>query len=72
MSTVAAIGDRLQLDGYALVGVEVIDAPDPAAARRAWDELAKGVGLVLLSRAAHDALVGRLEEERVLWVVLPG
>jgi vacuolar-type H+-ATPase subunit F/Vma7 len=72
MSTVAAIGDRLLLDGYALVGVEVVDAPDPAAAQRAWDELPADVGLVLLSAAAHDALDGRLEEKRVLWVVVPG
>ena len=71
MSGVVAIGERALLAGYALAGVEVIDVGDEPAARRAWDELPEGVGLVLLSPAAHAALAERLPQKPLLWVVLP-
>ncbi len=71
MSVVVAIGERELLEGYALAGVEVIDAGDGRAIRRAWDELQTDVGLVLLSSASHAALAERLSEKALLWVVLP-
>jgi len=71
VSRVVAIGPRGALAGYALAGVEAIDAGDAAAAQRAWDELPADVGLVLLGRAAQAALAERLAERPLLWVVLP-
>jgi len=70
MSAVVAIGEGVRLDGYALAGVEVVDAADPAAARRAWDELPADVELVLLSPAAQAALATQLARTSVLWVVV--
>ena len=49
MSRVAALGRWTELAGYALVGVEVVDARDPEAVRRAWDGLADDVAVVLLT-----------------------
>ena len=75
MSRVVGIGEGVLLDGYALAGVEVVDAADPAGARRAWDELPADVELVLLSPAAQAALASRLAQRSalqrsVLWVVV--
>lgn len=71
MSAVVAIGERTQLDGYALAGVDVIDAADGPAAQQAWDELPPDVGLVLLGPDAHAALAERLSQTSLLWVVVP-
>lgn len=71
MSRVVAIGPRASLAGYALAGVEAIDAGDAGAAQRAWDELPADVGLVLLGPAAQAALAERLVEKPLLWAVLP-
>ena len=71
MSRVVAIGPRASLAGYALAGVEAIDAADAAAAQRAWDELPADVGLVLLGPTAQAALAERLAKSPRLWVVLP-
>jgi vacuolar-type H+-ATPase subunit F/Vma7 len=69
--SVVAIGERAQLEGFALAGVEVIDAADGQAAQRAWDGLAADVEFVLLDQAAHDALAEKLSQKTLLWVVLP-
>ncbi len=71
VSRVVAIGELAQLGGYALAGVEILDASEPGAARRAWEQLASDVGLVMLSAAAHAALADRLSERAVLWVIVP-
>lgn len=71
MSRVVAIGPRGSLVGFALAGVEPIEAADAAAARQAWDELPADAGLVLLAPTAHAALAERLAERPLLWVVLP-
>jgi len=60
--TVAAIGDRDDLDGFRLVGVPVTATPTPAAALAAWDSLSEHVGLVILSPAAAAALGPRLDD----------
>ena len=49
MSRIAALGRWTELAGYALAGVEVVDARDPEAVRRAWDGLADDVAVVLLT-----------------------
>lgn len=72
MSAIAAIGDRLLLEGYALAGAEVVDARDAAAVRRAWADLPGDTGLVLLSPAAHAVLADELVQRPLLWVVVPG
>lgn len=72
MSAVVAIGERSALEGFALAGVEVIDAADARAALEAWEALPPDVGLVLLGAAAHAALAERLAEKPRLWVVVPG
>ena len=71
MSAVVAIGERAGLEGYALAGVEIVDAGDGPAARRAWNELAPNVELLLLDAAAHASLAQRLAERPLLWVVVP-
>ncbi|MGZ4400297.1 MAG: hypothetical protein ACXVYM_05445 [Gaiellaceae bacterium] len=70
--SVVAIGEPAKLEGFALAGVEVIDAEDGPAALRAWEDLPADVELVLLSEATHDALAERLSQKTFLWVVLPG
>lgn len=75
MSRVAAIGEERVLEGYALAGVEVLPASDPASARQAWLSLPDDVALVLLTRTALEALGPELAEsstpERV-WAEVPG
>ncbi|MDH6447701.1 MULTISPECIES: V-type ATP synthase subunit F [unclassified Streptomyces] len=73
MARVAAIGERQRVIGLAAVGVAVFPAPDPAAARAAWDALPTGVGLVILTPAAADALGPNAPavEERLVVVMPP-
>ncbi len=71
MSKVVAIGKAVELAGYALVGVEVVDAPEPALVRRAWSDAAGVAALVLLTTEARAALPDRLEAGGVLWTVIP-
>jgi vacuolar-type H+-ATPase subunit F/Vma7 len=74
MSTIVALGEREQLQGFALVGVEVAAADDADAVRAAWRELPGGVGLVILTAAAHGALEAEelTSEAGPLAVVMPG
>jgi vacuolar-type H+-ATPase subunit F/Vma7 len=72
MSRVAAVGSWAELAGYALVGVEVVDASGPDAVRRAWEELPEDVGLVLLTAEARRSLPDELLPRERLWVVTPG
>ena len=72
MSRVAALGSWTELAGYALVGVEVVEADDPAAVREAWDTLPGDIGLVLLTPAARRSLGDPLLPAERLWAVIPG
>lgn len=67
---IVAIGPPLQLLGWALVGVELIEAVDADDVRRAWSELDDEVGLVVLTPEAREALPARLESSP-LWATLP-
>jgi hypothetical protein len=70
MSSVVAIGGE-PLSGYALAGVAVIPAADPASVRAAWGGLPTDVGLVLLTPPARAALDEVIQDRDVLWIVLP-
>ena len=71
MSRIVAIGRETALAGYALAGVEVLEADDPGAVRRIWSELGGDVGLVLLTAESRRALADRIAGRDVLWAVLP-
>jgi vacuolar-type H+-ATPase subunit F/Vma7 len=70
---IVAIGQAERLRGFALAGVDVADASDPAGARAAWAALSADVALVILTPAAHAALAADElgQDGRRLWVVLP-
>jgi vacuolar-type H+-ATPase subunit F/Vma7 len=71
MSRIAALGRWTELAGYALAGVEVVDARDPEAVRKAWDGLADDVAVVVLTAEARRSLPDPLLPIERLWVVLP-
>ena len=53
-----------ELAGYALAGVEVVDARDPEAVRRAWDEPGRRRRVVLLTAEARRSLAGSASSRR--------
>ncbi len=72
MSTVVAIGETHDLEGFALVGVTVQAAGTPESVLRAWRDLDPDAGLVILSAAAADTLGSRLTDRPgTLTVVMP-
>ncbi len=73
MSQIVAIGEGERLRGFALAGVSVVLAADPADARAAWAALSADVALVILTPAAHAALGADelAEHAQRLWAVLP-
>lgn len=69
---IAALGERERVRGFGFAGVQLAAAEDADAARAAWRSLPGDVGLVILTQAAHAALVVELaEQEQRLWVVMP-
>ncbi len=54
-TAVVALGTGPLVTGLRLAGVRVVEAADPEAVRAAWHGTA-GAGVVLLTRAAADAL----------------
>ncbi len=74
MTGIVAIGEQEQLRGFALAGVEVAVADDPAGARAAWAAVPPEVARVILTPAAHAALAASELDRRGqrLWVVMPG
>ncbi len=72
MSRVAALGRWTELAGYELAGIEVVDAGDPDAVRRAWDGFADDVAVVILTAEARRSLPDPLLPRERLWAVLPG
>ncbi len=72
MSTVSAIGESQELEGFALVGVSVKVAADKDSFIRAWRHLGDDVGLVILSAAAAETLTPLFGDRReTLTVVMP-
>jgi vacuolar-type H+-ATPase subunit F/Vma7 len=72
MSTIVAIGDSDELEGFVLVGVRVIPAATDPEIIDAWSNLDEQVGLVILSSAAARRLEPELSDRPdVLTVVMP-
>lgn len=72
MGSVIALGESHELDGFALVGADVVHVDDPTLVRTAWAELDDDVGLVVLTGAAAEALGDLLDERpEVLKAVMP-
>lgn len=57
-SAVVALGEASTLAGFALAGVRVLSAEDPAEVRRLWSGLPPDTGLVILTSRAADAVAG--------------
>ena len=72
MSTVAAIGETHELEGFALAGVTVIATTTSTQVIDAWQNLGSNVGLVILSPAADQTLHPMLAERPgTLTVAMP-
>jgi vacuolar-type H+-ATPase subunit F/Vma7 len=74
LTAVAAIGERERVSGFALAGVLVAAADDAESARAAWEALPIEVGVVILTPAAHAALVSErllARDGARLWTVMP-
>lgn len=67
---VAALGEWALVRGFALAGVQTVAAEDGDAVRRAWDDLAPDVAVVILTPAASGSL-GESARRGPLTVVLP-
>ena len=70
MSSVAALGERHRVEGFALAGALVLVAADAEAVRDAWARLPDDVAVVVLTPAAANALED-IVQPRPLRVVLP-
>jgi vacuolar-type H+-ATPase subunit F/Vma7 len=72
MSTVLALGENDELEGFALAGVQVVLTTTATDVLDAWRGLDPDVGLVILSAAAARTLRAHLvERPDVLTAVLP-
>jgi vacuolar-type H+-ATPase subunit F/Vma7 len=72
MARVAALGDRLAVQGYALAGALPVYASDEESVRDAWAGLPDDVAVVILTPEAARAL-GRVRAQAryPLTVVMP-
>ena len=72
MSRAVAIGSDLRLSGYALAGVDVIDAAGAGAVADALEALDGDVALVILDRAPDATALAALERRAgTVWCSLP-
>ena len=72
MSRAIAIGDGLELAGYALAGVHVSGASTDSEVLSAFEALPDDSTLIILTTNAHAVLVDRLEERsELVYTVLP-
>jgi vacuolar-type H+-ATPase subunit F/Vma7 len=71
MSRVVGLGAAVELLGYELVGVDVVDARGSQEVPASWAGLGDDVALVLLTQEARQALPDGLDQRDHLWVVLP-
>lgn len=56
MGAVVVVGEPALIAGYALAGATVMPASQPADVRRAWADLPPDTALVILTKAAAQAL----------------
>jgi vacuolar-type H+-ATPase subunit F/Vma7 len=72
MSGIVALGARDRVEGFALAGVGVVAADDPAAVRAAWEALGPDVAVVLLTASAQAVLADLLPSRpEVIWTAIP-
>jgi vacuolar-type H+-ATPase subunit F/Vma7 len=72
MSRAVAIGSDIRLAGYALAGVEVIDAADAGTVTRVLEVLEADVALVILDRDPDGAALAALRRRPgTVWCSLP-
>ncbi|WP_019926515.1 V-type ATP synthase subunit F [Nocardia sp. BMG111209] len=71
MGGIAIIGEPGRVTGYALAGVTVHEAADPAAVRQAWSELIPGTAMVILTPAAATHLSAETASTALLVAVMP-
>jgi vacuolar-type H+-ATPase subunit F/Vma7 len=72
VSRAVAIGGDLRLAGYALAGVEVIDAGGDDAVTRALESLEDDVVLVILDKDPDAAALAALQRRKgTVWCSLP-
>lgn len=72
MSTVVALGERHELEGFALVGATIVTARTDDEISSGWRNLGPDVGLVILSSRAADVLRSELSSRPdILTAVLP-
>lgn len=72
MSRAVAIGDGLELAGYALAGVHVSAASTDAEVITAYEALPDDSALIILTPEAREILADRLEERsELVYTVLP-
>jgi vacuolar-type H+-ATPase subunit F/Vma7 len=69
VTRIAVLGEAPRVDGWALAGAEVVPAAGEVQVRRAWDELAADVEVVIVTAAVAEQLGDRLHDR--LTVVLP-
>jgi len=71
--TIAALGEGALIEGFALAGVLLRPAEDPAAVRSAWRELPQDVVVVILTKTAALALGSAVVESTSypITVVMP-
>lgn len=72
MSRAVAIGSDVRLAGYALAGVEVIDAADAGTVTRLLEGLETDVGLVILDKDPDAGMLAVLRRRPgTVWCSLP-
>ncbi|MFH8680756.1 hypothetical protein [Streptomyces lydicus] len=72
VGTIVALGEGARTSGFALAGVLVRPAEEPAGVRAAWRALPGDTALVILTQAAAEALGPEvLDAPLPLTVVMP-
>ena len=72
MAGIAAIGEPARVRGFLLAGVDVYAVDNPTAVLRAWQDLPRAVGVVILTQSAAEVLGAEAaEREPPLLVVMP-
>lgn len=71
MGQVAAIGELVRVQGFALAGARVYPASDPPAVWAAWHSVRREVTLVILTPAAAAVLTDAATAPGPATVVLP-
>jgi vacuolar-type H+-ATPase subunit F/Vma7 len=72
MARVAAIGEELAVEGYALAGCVLLPAHNPDEVNSAWQALPPDTVLLIVTQSAANCLADRLAERPdILTAVMP-